>query len=243
MSQEKSWEEQAREWARFARSPEHDHFFWHFNGPRFLDLVPPPGRLTLDVACGEGRLGRLLHERGHRVFAVDASPTLARMAHQSDGQTVVLGDAGELPLADGSADLVTAFMCLHDVLNLDRAVAEIARVLAHGGRFCIALAHPMRSAGGFHTKESNSPFQLDCYFDARPWLWSSQHTGMRITLPGVHRPLEAYTRALEQEGFLLETLREPRPAKHQIVRYPESARWQRIPCFVHIRAIKGPSAN
>jgi hypothetical protein len=61
---------------------------------------------------------------------------------------------------------------------------------------------------------------------------------MRLTLPGVHRPLEAYTRALEREGFLLELLREPRPTKHQIARYPESARWQRIPCFVHMRAIK-----
>jgi hypothetical protein len=105
------------------------------------------------------------------------------------------------------------------------------------------LAHPIRSAGGFHTKDSDSPFQLDSYFDARPWLWSSQHTGMRLTLPGVHRPLEAYTRALEHEGFLVEILREPRPTKHQIARYPESARWQRIPCFVHIRAIKlGPAS-
>jgi hypothetical protein len=27
---------------------------------QFLDLLPPPGRLTLDAGCGEGRLGRVL---------------------------------------------------------------------------------------------------------------------------------------------------------------------------------------
>ena len=64
MSRDDSWERQAERWARFARSPEHDHFFWEFNGPRFLELLPEPGRLTLDIACGEGRLGRLLRERG-----------------------------------------------------------------------------------------------------------------------------------------------------------------------------------
>jgi hypothetical protein len=126
---------------------------------------------------------------------------------------------------------------------LDRAVAAVARVLEAGSRFCIAIAHPLRSAGGFHTKGAASPFQVDSYFDARPWNWSSQHTGMRVTLPGVHRPLEAYTRALEQAGFTLETLREPRPSKHQAARYPESTRWLRIPCFLHLRAIKTRSSS
>ena len=45
MHREGAWERQASEWAQFARSPEHDHFFWGFNGPRFIELVPPAGRL------------------------------------------------------------------------------------------------------------------------------------------------------------------------------------------------------
>ncbi len=242
MSRDKIWEDQAEQWARFARSPEHDHFFWEFNGPRFLELVPAPGRLTLDVGCGEGRLGRLLHERGHRVIALDGSLNLARMAHRSGGQTVVVGDVSRLPLASGSADIAVAFMSLQDLADLDRVVDEVARVLQGGGRFCVAIAHPLRSAGGFLAKASSSPFQLESYFDARPWMWETQHTGMRLTLPGIHRPLEAYTRALQQSGFLIETLREPRPTKHQVARYRESARWQRIPCFLHIRAIKSGAA-
>lgn len=38
---------------RWARSRELDHHFWRFNGPRFLEFLPP-GRLTIDVGYREG---------------------------------------------------------------------------------------------------------------------------------------------------------------------------------------------
>lgn len=233
-----TWDRQADDWARFARSAQHDHFFWEWNGPRFLELVPEPGRLTLDLACGEGRLGRLLSQRGHSVVALDASRALARMAQRDGGQAVVVGDAAQLPLRSRSVDAAVAFMSLQDIDDVDASVAEVGRVLAPRGVFCIAIAHPLRSAGHFHSKEADSPFDLGSYFDPRPWPWTSQHTGMRISLPGVHRPLAAYAHALESAGFLIEVLREPRPEPAQVAGHPESARWQRIPCFLHIRALR-----
>lgn len=238
MSRDDAWERQAEEWAQFARSPEHDHFFWDFNGPRFLEMVPPPGRRTLDVACGEGRLGRLLHQRGHTVVAVDASRPLARMAGAAGGQAVVVADAAHIPLADHSADLAVAFMSLQDIADLQGAVAEVARVLMPAGRFCIAIAHPLRSAGGFEDKQASSPFTVQSYFEARAWPWSSQHTGLRLTLPGIHRPLEAYTGALTDAGFAIEAMREPRPSHAQVAKHAASARWLRLPCFLHIRAFQ-----
>jgi hypothetical protein len=48
------------DWVRWARSPELDDDFWSFQLPEFLRFVPAPGRLTVDVGCGEGRLGRVL---------------------------------------------------------------------------------------------------------------------------------------------------------------------------------------
>ncbi len=135
-------------------------------------------------------------------------------------------------------DQAVAFMSLQDVEDLDGAVAEVGRVLAPGGRFSLAIAHPIRSAGSFESKEAESPFGLGSYFESRPWPWTSQHTGLHFTLPGFHRPLEAYTRALEKAGFLIETLREPRPGDEQVAKFREAARWQRIPCFLHLRAAK-----
>lgn len=67
-----AWERNAADWVRWARKPDHDSY-WRFHRERFLDLVPPPGRLTIDVGCGEGRVTRDLKELGHRAVGVDAS--------------------------------------------------------------------------------------------------------------------------------------------------------------------------
>ncbi len=143
-----------------------------------------------------------------------------------------------LPIASGSVDLAVAFMCLQDIPDLRATVQEIARALEPGGRFCIAIAHPVRSAGGFESKDADAGFRMESYFGSRPWPWSTQHTGLRITLPGIHRPLEAYTLALAAAGFRIETLSEPRPEREHVAAHSESARWLRLPCFLHLRAVR-----
>jgi SAM-dependent methyltransferase len=39
-----------------------------------------------------------------------------------------------------------AFMSLHDMDNVTGAGTEIARVLKPGGRFCLAIVHPLNRA-------------------------------------------------------------------------------------------------
>ena len=45
-----------------------------------FELLPPPGRLSLDLACGTGELARELRARGHEVLAVERSRELVREA-------------------------------------------------------------------------------------------------------------------------------------------------------------------
>ena len=70
------WDGQAEAWGRFARTPGHDVYHEAFNFPAFLSLIPPPGQRTLDLGCGEGRVGAELMRRGHTVVGVDASPAM-----------------------------------------------------------------------------------------------------------------------------------------------------------------------
>ena len=77
-----AWEDEAARWIAWARSPGTDHFFWRFSLPALLDLTPAPGRLTVDMGCGEGRVGRELIARGHRVVGIEGSPTLAQAARR-----------------------------------------------------------------------------------------------------------------------------------------------------------------
>jgi SAM-dependent methyltransferase len=67
------WDAQAAEWGRFVRTPGHDFGNDALNLPKLIELLPPPGRRTLDLGCGEGRVGRALIALGHRVVGPCAS--------------------------------------------------------------------------------------------------------------------------------------------------------------------------
>jgi hypothetical protein len=58
-----------------------------------------------------------------------------------------------------------------------------------------------------------------------------------MTFASEHRPLAAYADALWRAGLLIEWLREPR-VPDDAVRAPNDLRWQRVPLFLHIRAVR-----
>src|ERR687884_2135564 len=75
-----AWEAAAEAWSDYVRAGR-DPFF-HVNLRAFLELLPPPRGTTLDIGCGEGRVGAELERRGHRVLGVELSPTLAARARE-----------------------------------------------------------------------------------------------------------------------------------------------------------------
>jgi hypothetical protein len=89
-------------------------------------------------------------------------------------------------------------MSLHDFDDLRAAAAEVARVLVSGGRFCIALLHPMVSAR-----------MVEGYAAERRYSFTVERAGLQMTYEGMHRPLGVYFDALEKAGFVVEALREP----------------------------------
>jgi SAM-dependent methyltransferase len=240
MRMRQGWEEEAANWVAFARTPGHDRAHENTNLPALLSLLPEPGSRTLDLGCGEGRLSRLLAGRGHRVVGVDAAPTMVRQAAtHEEAEPVIRGDAGALPFRDEAFDLVLAYMCLHDIDQMPAAVAEVGRVLRTGGRLCVAIPHPVSSAGGFEGRDGDEPFVITgSYLDPAPTQMVADRAGIRLTFHSEHRPLEEYSLALERAGLLIEAIREVRAPDEFVIREPSQRRWQRIPLFLHIRAIK-----
>ncbi len=122
---------------------------------------------------------------------------------------------------------------------MDCAIAEAGRVLAPGGRFCFAIVHPMISAGDFASDAADAALVLtEPYFKARPYVDRLERDGLPMSFHSVHRPLEAYAVALETAGFLIETIREPAPDDETVRQFPRMARWKRMPCFLHVRAVR-----
>lgn len=187
-------------------------------------------------------MSRLPQTRRYRVVGADSSPTMAQFAATHPGAApVALADATQLPFADGVFGLVVAYMCLHDIDDMPRAVREAARVLVlePGGRLCAAIPHPINTAGSFQGRDTTAPFVIrGSYLDPAPLTTVTDRGGTRLTFHSEHRPLETYIQALAAAGLLTETIREVKSPAHVIAEDPDARRWQRIPLFLHLRAIK-----
>jgi len=101
-----------------------------------------PGDRVLDVACGPGNFTRdFARAAGESlVVGVDASPTMLGVAvRETEGANVayVRGDACDLPFRDSSFDAVCCFAALYLIEEPIRALEEIVRVLAPGGRVAL----------------------------------------------------------------------------------------------------------
>ncbi|HEX7086667.1 MAG TPA: ubiquinone/menaquinone biosynthesis methyltransferase [Vicinamibacterales bacterium] len=99
--------------------------------------APGPSDRVLDLACGTGDIARLAAARGADVVGLDLVPRMIEKArHRDPGRRTKLlaGDMLALPFPDAAFDLVTTGYGLRNVPDLDRALAEIRRILRPGGR-------------------------------------------------------------------------------------------------------------
>jgi SAM-dependent methyltransferase len=225
------WDEQADNWIAWTRESIDDSFF-RFHGERFFELVPAPGRLTLDLGAGEGRVARELRTRGHTVVEVDGSARLAAASKTLSGGHVVVGDVARLPLRSGVADLAVAFMSFQDVDEMTAAIAEAARILRAGSPFVMAIVHPINSGGAFEEGpvEMERRFVMtESYFEHRRYADDVERDGRTMRFSSEHRPLESYSRALEAAGFVIEAVREVGDAE---------GKWTRMPLFLDLRAVR-----
>ncbi len=227
------WDSHAHDWITWTRTGR-DSYASHRE--IFLPLIPRPGRLTVDIGSGEGRVSRELQALGHRVLAIDRSFAMSHSAakHSVDPVPAIVADAASLPLPAGIADCAVAFMCLQDIDNMPAAVQEIARILTVGGQLAMAIVHPINSAGHFpgDTADASRPFVIDeSYTQPKQYVTTRVREGQTMTYHGEHRSLQAYTEALTDAGFVINRLREPTSNDPQ-------DKWHRIPLFLHILASK-----
>jgi len=104
-----------------------------------LDAVGAgPGARILDVACGTGNVAAAAGPRGARVVGVDAAAALlARARERAPQAEFLLGEAGALPVADGSFDAAVSVFGVIFAPDPAAAAAELARAVRPGGRVAL----------------------------------------------------------------------------------------------------------
>jgi SAM-dependent methyltransferase len=103
---------------------------------RFVDALAAPGSRILDAGCGPGRVGAVLHGRGHQVVGVDADPELIAAAREDHpGPLWVVADLADLDLPGaGVAEPFDAAVVAGNVLAFVASGTEpdvLRRIAAH----------------------------------------------------------------------------------------------------------------
>ncbi len=103
-------------------------------GMAFDAVAEVSPRRVLEVGAGPGELAaRIRDELGAEVVALDSSERMVELARER-GVNAHVGDVQELPFADGEFDCAVAAWMLYHVPDVQKAIAELARVLKPGGR-------------------------------------------------------------------------------------------------------------
>ncbi len=112
-----------------------------------LRLDPKPGERVLDLATGTGWTSRLVAGRGATVVGADIAGDLiaaARERAEVEGLDIAyrIGDAENLPFADGEFDAVISTCGVMFASRPEAAAKEIARVTRKGGRVALTTWLP-----------------------------------------------------------------------------------------------------
>ena len=107
-------------------------------------VAPVSGDIVLDLAAGTATSSQPFRDRGAYVVPCDFSLGMLHVgrARQPD-LPLTAGDALHLPFADESFDAATMSFGLRNVADVDRALAELHRVVRPGGRLVVCeFSHP-----------------------------------------------------------------------------------------------------
>jgi len=127
----------------------------HLERYRFAQKLLSPGMKVLDIACGTGYGSAMLHQKGCEVIGADLDRALIKEAKNKwRNNHFQTADVLDLPFDNDQFDALVSFETIEHVVDGDRFLLEMSRVLKPGGLFICSTpnitytAHPE-----YHLKE------------------------------------------------------------------------------------------
>jgi SAM-dependent methyltransferase len=219
--------------------------------PEYVEQIMPlaatelaGARRVLDVGCGDGQITRLAAGlTGVEVaVGIDPTPNQIRVAlERAHANGFARAEAAALPFRDGSFDAVVVCLVFEHVDDVDDAVAEIARVLEPGGRFCFFLNHPLLQTPGSGWIDDQVLDPPEQYWRIGPYLTEAatvEEVEHGVHIRFIHRPLSRYVNALAQHGLLVEWMVEPPPPSGFLALAEEYTEAATVPRLLYLRLRK-----
>ena len=137
--------------------------------------------------------------------------------------------------------LFRSCLVFEHIRDVDSAIAEVARVLQPGGRFCFFLNHPL-------LQTPNSGWIDDQFLDPPEQYWrigsylvedeTLEEVEKDVFIPFIHRPLSRYVNALAGNGLVVQRMEEPAPPPGFLAKAAEYAAASTIPRLLYLRTRK-----
>lgn len=102
------------------------------------------GKVCADLGCGTGFISLGLSEKADIVFSIDSSNNMLKELRNSAFNKQIKniyeikGDMYDLPLYDESVDAVFINMALHHIVDIEKAIKDMYRILKKGGSLVIS---------------------------------------------------------------------------------------------------------
>lgn len=129
---------------------------------------PRAGERALDVGTGTGHYALDLARQGLQVTGFDRSEAMLAVARRANPAIAwEQGEAEALPYTDSSFDLVISVTALEFVRDPARALAEMVRVAAPGGRVVVGALNARSSWAQMYRREAalhETPFRYAHFF-------------------------------------------------------------------------------
>lgn len=124
------------------------HRFWKWRFCRDINKAKkkaPINQIFVDLAGGTGDITKALIDGKRKVLLLDPSEEMMRIAEKRLGSncSYITAAAEDIPLEDGSVDVLTISFGIRNVTNITKSLHEITRVLKPGGQFyCLEFSTP-----------------------------------------------------------------------------------------------------
>ncbi len=202
----------------------------------------------LDVACGQGVLGRAI-PKNIQYTGFDIAQSLieeAKRLDHSPNHTYIVGDATrELPLGEWKFTHAAIILALQNIGDTDAVITNISNHLLPGGKLVMILNHPCfriprQTSWGIDETNKLQYRRINRYMSSLK-IPVTMHPGQKnspVTW-SFHQPLSYYIQILTKHGFVIDALEEWTSDKESVgsARRMENRGRSEFPLFLAVRAI------